>query len=93
MSADSYEAAAQQALLEVVQALAERPLEGCRPAEVEEFTGRSKTVVFRALKNLEIAGWAEQTAAGHWRLAPEATKVSERVRVAIAEAHRRYLEA
>ena len=38
-----------------------------------------------------MAGWAEQTPAGWWRLTPHVTQIAERLRVQIAEAHGRYL--
>lgn len=89
----SYRSSSQQVLLQVVDALAERPLNGLPLADVVTRLGRSasRDQVYRALKNLELAGWAE--AAGEaWRLTPRLTRASERVRVAIADLHRRYLE-
>ena len=49
-------------------------------------------MAFRTVKNLELAGCAEQPAGrAEWRLAPRATQLSERYRLALAELHRAYL--
>ncbi|MXW01592.1 MAG: hypothetical protein F4000_09325 [Holophagales bacterium] len=85
-----YVSAASQALLRVVDELSRRPLDPVPLADLVESMGESRDRVFRSLKNLEAADWVEQCPGG-WRLAPAIVQVSERMRVAIAEAHRRYL--
>ena len=89
-----YRSSSQQVLLRVLDALAERPLNGLPLAEVVSRLGASasRDQVYRALKNLELAGWAEMSGDA-WRLTPRLTRASERVRVAIGDLHRRYLEA
>ncbi len=89
---ETYWSRGQQTVLRVVGILGERPLEGVLLADVAERAGATRDQVFRALKNLELAGWAERGAGGGWRLRPEVTRLSERVRVAIADLHRSYLE-
>ena len=89
----SYRSTSQQVLLRVLDALAERPFNGLPLADVVSRLGTSasRDQVYRALKNLELAGWAELSGDA-WRLTPHLTRASERVRVAIADLHRRYLE-
>ena len=89
-----YRSSSQQVLLQVLDALADRPLHGIPLAEVVTRLehGASRDRVYRALKNLELAGWAE-VSDGAWRLTSHVTRASERVRVAIGDLHRRYLEA
>ena len=88
----SYRSAAQQALLGVVERLAARPLE---PATAERLAaglgGVSRDQAFRALKNLEAAGWAEQAPAGGWRLTPMVIRLADQFRRALVDAHRLYL--
>ena len=91
--ADSqYHNASQQALMLIVEILAERPFHGALVADLVPMTGKSRDQVFRALNNLAIAGWAEQTPGGGWRLTPRITQLSERVRIAIADLHDTYLQ-
>ena len=79
----------QQTLLRVIEALGARPLEWQTRAELVGASTRDQT--YRALRNLELAGWAEQGDAG-WRLTPKVVRLAERTRLAIAEIHRTYLE-
>ena len=90
----SYRSTSQQVLLQVLDALVERPFNGLPLAEVVSRLGASasRDQVYRALKNLELAGWAELAGDAAWRLTPHLTRASERVRVSIADLHRRYLE-
>ena len=87
---NSYISASQQRLLAVLAALADRPLESFDPASLARATGASYNAVFRDLKNLEAAGWAEQCLGG-WRIAPKLTRFSEGLRLQIAALHHTYL--
>lgn len=85
-----YRSDSQQTLLAVLDVLGERPLEPLPLADLVDRIGAKRDQVFRAVKNLQIAGWVDQTPGG-WRLTPLATRWSERVRVVIADLHRTYL--
>lgn len=89
--ADSYKNDGQQRLVAVVEALAENLIEGRTASEVGEAIETSAVQAFRTLKNLEIAGWAEQLSTGYWRLSPTVTRISDRVRQTLADYHHRYL--
>ena len=91
MSKSSYESRSQQALLRVLEALSTHPLAGRSLDALTEQTAANRNAVYRALKNLEIAGWAEAAPGGGWRPTPKASFLSERVRVAIADLARTYL--
>lgn len=85
-----YVSPASQVLLAVVAALGRRPLEPQTIASLSSHVGASRDQVFRALKNMEAADWAEQLQGG-WRLSPEVVRISERYRLALADACRNYL--
>lgn len=87
---DIYLSTSQQQLLAVYLRLCEQPLFLLSPAALAEATGHSRDQVYRSLKNLERAGLAEQ-AGSEWRVAPQAARLSERVRLALADLHRSYL--
>ena len=92
MSGKSYENKSQRALMAVVEALAATPL---APQTTEALQrkaqGRiSKDQVWRALQNLEAQGWAEKRGGG-WAVSPRLTRLSERLRIDIAQAHHAYL--
>ncbi|MYH70799.1 MAG: helix-turn-helix domain-containing protein [Gammaproteobacteria bacterium] len=87
---EQYLVASQQALIDVVETLAEGPLSHSSVAEIIEATGHPRDAVFRALQNLAYRGWAESPPGGGWRLAPGLVAIAERLRLAIAELHRRY---
>ena len=87
-----YRSPGQQALLQVIDVLAERPLAPLSLADIDtRLEGVSRDRIYRALKNLELAGWAEQSG-GAWRLTPHLTRASERLRVALADLHHHYLD-
>ena len=90
--AERYRSGSQQVLLAAIEVLAERPLAGVDIAELTARLGCSRDQAYRAVRNLELAGWASQPEGGAvWRIAPRATQLSERVRLAIADLHRAYL--
>ncbi len=79
-----------QALLRLVEELGRAPLQPQTIAQLMESLGEPRDRVMRALRNLEHAEWAEQGPGG-WRLAPRIVRLSERMRLAIADVHRVYL--
>ena len=89
--AEQYRSDSQQTLLATLDVLGERPLEPRPLTELVDRVGAKRDQVFRALQNAQIAGWAEQTPGGGWRLASMVTRISERTRLAIADLHRAYL--
>ena len=94
MSDETYISASQQVLLRVIEALGATPLQPQSLNLLRRATGltdASRDQVFRALKNLEWAGFAERTPGG-WRLTPKVTQISERIRRAIHDLHHTYLE-
>ena len=80
-----------QALLQVVEELALTPLEPRTLSALTDRLAEPRDRVYRALVNLDAAGWAEQTPAGSWRLTPHVAQISERLRLALHDVHRRYL--
>ena len=88
---ESYANQSQQLLIKLTETLAVDPLRAQSPAQLIELTGASRDQIYRALKNLELGGWAEASTDG-WRLSPRVTQFSERLRCAIAELHHLYLE-
>ncbi|MYA08546.1 MAG: helix-turn-helix domain-containing protein [Holophagales bacterium] len=80
-----------QALLEVVEALSVLPLDPKSVTALAEKLGESRDQVYRALVNLDAAGWAEQTPGGGWRLAPHVSQLSRRLGLALDDAYRRHL--
>ncbi|MDE2849344.1 MAG: hypothetical protein OXP74_01870 [Acidobacteriota bacterium] len=92
MTTDSrdYISRASQVLLAVLATLGRRPLEPQTVVSLSSQTGSSRDRVFRALRNLEAAEWAEQLPGG-WRLSPEIVRISERYRLALADTHRHYI--
>ena len=87
-----YENKSQQHLMLVVETLAATPLAPQTTEEVHRNAGRgiSKDQVWRALQNLEAKGWAEKRGGG-WAVSPRLTRLSERLRIDIAQAHHAYL--
>lgn len=88
---NGYTNESQQLLIRIVKELSREPLAGRGQSELADTLGESRDRVFRAVKNLEAAGWMEEGDGG-WRLAPGLTVISEKLRVAIADLHRKYLE-
>ena len=86
-----YTITSQKTLISIVEALGREPLAGVTVKSLADDLDRSRDAVFRTLKNLEAAGWARQSATDAWSLDVAITLVSERLRQALAEAHRTYL--
>ena len=92
----NYASTSQQILLRVIEALAVDPLNPMPVARVLQAVNVqgadiSRDQAFRALQNLALADWAGEIPAAGWRLTPRAVRLSERFRLAIADAHRVYL--
>ena len=91
-NSNAYTNTSQQLLISITRELAHLPLE---PRSIEDLmaaTGASRDKVFRTLKNLEAGDWAVQLSGGGWRLAPNISRISERMRLAVANLHHQYLE-
>lgn len=89
-----YTSTSQQVLLRVIEALGGAPLHPQSLRLLRQapgLTDASRDQVFRALKNLEWAGFAEQRNDG-WLLTPKVTQIAERTRLAIHALHHTYLE-
>lgn len=80
----------QQLVLALVEELSRTPLDRRGVSDLAKSLGVPRTTCQRAARNLEIAGWAEIGPEGVG-LAPKAGQISDRIRIAIAELHRRYL--
>ena len=62
--------AGQQRLIAVLTHLVGHELRGLSAAEIATALERPATAVFRDLKNLEAAGWAQKMESGTWRMSP-----------------------
>ncbi len=80
----------QQALMKVIEYLAQDILIPKTQKEVAEALGLSRDVTFRTLWNLQNREWVEEYADGY-RLSPRMTMISDRLRLAIADTLRKYL--
>ena len=90
-SAD-YTNVSQQNLLAVVEAMARTwPLPQSTQA-LAQSAGVSRDQAFRCAWNLQAGGWADQGPEG-WLLSPHLAELSNRMRLALADLHRRYLSA
>ena len=87
-----YHSRSQQTLLRLLDVLALDPLGTAPLPTLVAACNAPRDHVFRALKNLELAGWVAQTPSGGWRLTPRLTLISERLRIAIADLHHTYLQ-
>lgn len=83
---------AQQRLLAVLTALANHAVEGASATTISVEAEVERTQAFRALCNLEIAGWAEQGPGGAWRVTPLASLLAEKIRRELADIHSVYLD-
>ena len=88
-----YANASQQRLIAVLEALAASPFDGVDLDNLRTAANCSRDQAYRAARNLELAGWAEPAPNGGWRTTPRAAYVAERVRLALADLHVRYLGA
>ena len=88
----SYTSASGQRALCAFEVLGERPLDPIALETLRERLDASRGQALQAVKDLEAAGWAEQTPGGGWRLTPKTTQLSEQLRLHIGDLHRTYLE-
>ena len=86
-----YVSSTSQVMLRTIEELARTPLDPQPLSVLIDRLAEPRDRVYRALANLDHFGWAEQTPGGAWRLTPEVGKISERLRLALHDAHRRYL--
>jgi len=89
----SYSSASQQHLLQVLEILAgaDNPFVGMPLKHIVGDLDGDRSQTFRALKNMESAGWAEQTPGGNWRVTPRIGRIAERVRRALNDLGAAYL--
>ncbi len=80
----------QQALMRVLEYLAQDILIPKTQKEISEALGLSRDVVFRTLWNLQDREWAEECAQG-WRISPKLVHIAERLRLALADVLKKYL--
>ena len=80
----------QQALMKVLEYLAQDILVPKTQKEVSEALGLSRDVTFRTLWNLQDREWVEECADGY-RLSPKMTFISDRLRLSVADTLRKYL--
>ena len=88
-----YTNGSQQCLIAVIEQLSRNML---NPQTVTDIAAAlhpeyNKDPVFRALWNLEKAGWVLKQGAGY-TLSPDLTKLADRLRLALIETNRKYLE-
>ena len=88
---NQYTNSSQQALLAVVETLAGQPLRAQTLTGLADSLGAPRDGVYRTLKNLHQGGWVEEQGGG-WVLSPRLVHIAERLRLAIAGVHARYLE-
>lgn len=79
MANGSYVNEAQQRMLQVIEHLAGNELDGISAAEIARKMEKSSTAIFRDLKNLEAAGWAQKLDGAGWSLTPYAAKIMRKI--------------
>ena len=80
----------QQNLMRVIEYLAQDILIPKSQQELAEVLDLSKDKVFRTLWNLEEQGWVEASAGGY-RLSPRMTRISDQLRLAVADVIRKHI--
>lgn len=79
-----YTNGSQQLVFAIVEYLSRHFLDPQPLPAIVEALGASRDSVFRALWNMQRAGWARQTG-GNWELDVSLTVLAERMRLAVAE--------
>lgn len=88
----NYIAASQQIVLSVLLALWKSPLYPVTSTNLAVTLDMSRSKVFRALKNLQLADLAELNEDSNmWRVSVTSTQLSERLRVQLGDLHNTYL--
>ena len=87
MSDERYISSTQQTGFAVVKLLAEHPLDGIGAGDVRSRLDITRDQAYRALRNVELAGWAEEhpKGSGLWRATPGLSLLADSVRRAIAD--------
>lgn len=88
---NKYTSTSQQNLMTILSALGARPFEPCSAGDLATQCALPKDATFRALKNLEQQGWAEQLPSNGWRLTPALIRIAENMRLALHTLHHHYL--
>ena len=93
MANNVYTNDAQQRMLRLIDRLIGHEVWGINAVDLAVKIDASQSTVFRDLKNLEEAGWAEQMPDGRWRLSVNAAKLLRRINDGIAAALTKVNEA
>ena len=86
--------AGMQLLMRICEVMSQTPLRAHTIntlAEQPDVGNTSTTQISRALRNMQAQGWAEEANKGCWVLSPGLVHIAERMRLAIAHRHQRYL--
>lgn len=67
---------AQQRLLKVIMALAGHEVDGLAPSQLSKGLNVPAANITRDLRNLRLAGWAEKTELGRWKLSPKLVQIA-----------------
>jgi len=81
----------QQNLMKVVGYLSTDVFRATTVQEICDALGITKSKCYWTLQNLLLEGWVEQEADG-WKLGPRISRISEKVRKAVSESLKRYLD-
>ena len=79
-------------LCKTIEALAGREFNPLRTKDVAEALHVAAPVATRTLQHLAIAGWAEKTPDGRWRLTPHATRFGTAIAQGIQREQKRMQE-
>lgn len=91
-STAKYRNDSQQTLMDVVEGLARLWPVPKSAQDIAQAVGCSRDQAYRACVNLFDGGWAEQSPDGGWMISPKLAEISNRMRMNLADLHRRYLE-
>ena len=90
---EKYRVRSQQAVLQVIETLALSPFDGMAvPQLTRALPALTRDQIYRAVANLQLAGWVEEVSGGY-RLSPTITTISQRVSLALSDLERRFLGA
>lgn len=90
---NAYSNDAQQRLLRLIDRLIGHEVSGINAIDLASMIDASQPTVYRDLKNLEEAGWAEQLPDGRWRICVNAARLLRRINDGIAAALTKVNEA
>lgn len=89
---EKYTNAAQQRILRTLLILAEHALDGAAPGEIARQLSTLPSNTTRDLANLRLAGLAEVTPNGRWRIAPRLAELALALQRSLDSAQRRLEE-